>query len=158
MDCKSMSIGEKRNRLLEMSSGQYVVFIDDDDNVPEYYIAEILKAIKTQPDCVSIKGIIKFEPIDNKPDRVFIHSLKYNKDTVVDGITVGKSPNHLNPIKREIAITVDFIKKSWAEDSDWAARVYPLLKTEVVIEKFMYAYFAYESKSQSVPNCTLSHI
>jgi glycosyltransferase involved in cell wall biosynthesis len=158
MDCKSMSIGEKRNRLIEMACGDYVVFVDDDDNVPDYYLIEILNAIKTGPDCVGIRGVIKYEKPDDNHDTVFIHSLRYPQDEDVNIYAKGRPPNHLNPIKREIAATVKFPDKNWAEDKDWAESLYYKLKTEKMIEKVMYVYFAFGSKSQSSPDCRLSHI
>src|SRR6478736_2156247 len=41
-DNKEVSIGAKRQRLLERAMGEYVVFIDDDDLVSETYIQDIL--------------------------------------------------------------------------------------------------------------------
>lgn len=155
MDCKSMTIGDKRNKLIDMSSGEYVVFIDDDDNVPDYYIREILSAIKESPDCVGIRGVIKYE---NDAKTVFIHSLRYPQDEDINIYAKGRPPNHLNPIKREIACTVKFPDQNWAEDTCWANGIYFKLKTEKMIDKVMYVYFAYGSKSQSSPNCKLSHI
>jgi len=155
MDCKSMTIGDKRNRLIEMSSGEYIVFIDDDDNVPDYYISEVLSAIKESPDCVGIRGVIKYE---NDAKTVFIHSLRYPQDEDINIYAKGRPPNHLNPIKREIACTVKFPDQNWAEDTSWANAIYFKLKTEKMIDKVMYVYFAYGSKSQSSPNCKLSHI
>lgn len=158
MDCKAMSIGEKRNRLIDMASGEYIVFVDDDDNVPEYYLAEILSAIATKPDCVGIRGIIKYEAPQEQHDTVFIHSLRYSQDEDVNIYAKGRPPNHLNPIKREIALQVKFPDKNWAEDKEWADRLYFKLKTEKMVDKVMYIYFAFGSKSQSSPECKLSHI
>lgn len=156
MDCKSMSIGEKRNRLIEMSNGKYVVFVDDDDNVPSYYLTEILTAINYDPDVVGMKGIIKFE--DGTPDETFIHSLEYKQSQHAGLYTKGHRPNHLNPIRRSIAIEFSFLNQNWEEDKEWSWRIYDHLKTEKFIDKIMYVYFAYGSKSQSSPDCKLSHI
>lgn len=156
MDCKSMTIGDKRNKLIELSSGEYTVFVDDDDNIPDYYIPAILNAIKDKPDVVGIKGTIKYE--DSKEDTTFIHSLRYPGKEDVNLYTTGNPPNHLNPIKREIAISVKFPDKNWEEDRSWAREVYFKLKTENLIDRLMYVYFAYGSKSQSAPDCKLSHI
>ena len=35
------TIGEKRNRLLETSTGKFTVFIDDDDDISENYCKKI---------------------------------------------------------------------------------------------------------------------
>lgn len=156
MDCKTMTVGDKRNKLIELSSGEYVVFVDDDDGLPSYYIKEILQATETKPDCIGIRGVIKYE--GKIPDSGFIHSLRYNCDEEVNLYTKGRSPNHLNPIKRSIADQVKFPSISYGEDADWAKRIYFHLKSEVLIDKIMYVYFAYGSKSQSSPSCKLSWV
>src|SRR5271165_925930 len=51
-DDGQLSIGTKRQILLSQAQGKYVCFIDDDDWVPENYIANILSAVETNPDCV----------------------------------------------------------------------------------------------------------
>lgn len=140
-----MSIGEKRNKLLEASSGDYVVFVDDDDIVPDYYVSEILKAVETSPDVVGIEGIITTRGVNPK---VFKHSLQYDHWFEEDGIYY-RNPNHLNPVKRDIALEVGFKCVRRCEDRIYSARIKDLLKTEVVIPKVMYYYQYNPSKSYS---------
>lgn len=52
-----ISIGAKRNQLLARATGQYVVFIDDDDLVSTNYVSLILQAIQNNPDVVDMEGI-----------------------------------------------------------------------------------------------------
>jgi glycosyltransferase involved in cell wall biosynthesis len=56
IDNRQKKISDKRNELLDRAKGDYVVFIDDDDLVPSYYIYELLKAIEAKPDCVGFDG------------------------------------------------------------------------------------------------------
>ena len=51
-DNRKMTIGDKRNLLLENSVGDYVAFIDDDDWVSNNYLLKILWEIKKGPDAV----------------------------------------------------------------------------------------------------------
>lgn len=156
MDCKTLSVGEKRNKLVEMASGDYVVFVDDDDNVPPYYVYKILQALQTNPDCVGLSGVIKFE--DGTRDTVFVHSRKYVGDNRINDKTIGRPINHLNPIKRSIALDVKFPDLNYEEDKKWSVRLAEKLTSEVYIDNVMYYYFAFGSKSQSNPDCTLSHL
>ena len=48
-DNKSITIGTKRNLLLDISSGEYICFVDDDDIISDNYIESILKAIEDNP-------------------------------------------------------------------------------------------------------------
>jgi len=139
VDDGSKSIGQKRQELLEKARGDYVCFVDDDDEVPEYYVEEILKAIETQPDCVGFWGRIISEKsggskqvhysLDNKQLR---HDME--KDIFLRGI------GHLSPVKRAIALRVGFRDLDRNEDRFYSEGITPLLNTEVFIDKDMYIY------------------
>lgn len=136
-DC---SVGLKRNKLLNAARGEYVAFVDDDDEVPEYYVDEILQAATVHPDCIGIVGVIREQSGNN----LFKHSIEYvGWYTGGDG-TYYRTPNHLNPIKREIATAIRFDPSmSFGEDRKFSDRVRPHLKSEVYIrDKIMYYYNA----------------
>lgn len=134
------SIGQKRNELLEAAKGDYVVFVDDDDMVFPYYTFGILKAIESNPDCCGIEGIITQKDIGPKK---FIHSIQYEDWFERDNVYY-RCPNHLNPIKREIALDVRFPDKSWQEDKDFSERLKGKLKTETYIKGPIYYYYPSE--------------
>jgi len=73
-DDRQKTIGQKRNELISKAKGDYIVFVDDDDRVPDYYVEKILKAIETNPDCVGIEGVLIW---DNNLEsaEVFKHKL-----------------------------------------------------------------------------------
>ena len=143
------SIGKKRNLLLERAKGDYVVFIDDDDLVSNDYVKLILSAIdKSSPDVV---GIHLLMTVDGKNEERTYHSLKYrNWWDEQDPDRPGRrryfrNPNHLNPVKRSIAIQVRFPEVSVGEDKDYSMRMLPYLNTEEYIECPIYHYL-YRSK------------
>ena len=131
------SIGQKRNELLQAAKGDYVVFVDDDDMVSPFYTYGILEALKSNPDCCGIEGIITLRNIGPKK---FIHSVQYQDWYEKDDIYY-RCPNHLNPIKREIALDTMFINKSWQEDKDFSEALKGKLKTEVYIKGPIYFYY-----------------
>jgi glycosyltransferase involved in cell wall biosynthesis len=137
IDNGEISIGQKRNQLLGASKGEYICFVDDDDYVSPLYITKILKAIQESPDCVGIEGYIVQK---GQGPKKFIHSLKYDEWFEKDNIYY-RCPNHLNPIKREIACSVGFPEKFYHEDRDFSLTVKPLLKTESYIEEPIYFYY-----------------
>jgi glycosyltransferase involved in cell wall biosynthesis len=131
------TIGQKRNELLEAAKGDYVVFVDDDDMVSPFYIYGIFQAIKDNPDCVGIEGIITQRGIGPKK---FVHSLKYDHWFEKDEIYY-RYPNHLNPIKREIALECKFPDLSHGEDKEFSDKILKHLKTEVFINGPIYYYY-----------------
>ena len=145
IDNREMTIGEKRNKLLLRASGAYVAFIDDDDLVSDDYISKILAAIKTNPDCCSLQGEIEhmMGPKNAKKMQtdIFKHSIEYDHWFSNNGIYY-RCPNHLNAIKRSIALQVGFACKNMGEDYDFSTRVFSLLKTEEKIDGTIYYYYA----------------
>jgi glycosyltransferase involved in cell wall biosynthesis len=137
-----MSIGEKRNRLLGMATGDYTAFIDDDDQIGRDYIRLVLEALDKNPDVVGITGEITMN-INGRGTvrRKFYHTIE-NKvyRTSIRGYE--RPPNHLNPMRRSIALVYQFIDKSHGEDTDWAMRICRggILKSEIFIDKPIYFY------------------
>ena len=135
-DSGQMTVGAKRNLLLKKASGDYVCFIDEDDGVPSDYIVKILRAIATKPDVIGILGLL----FHGDTRKEFVHNIDCKSWHERDG-KYYRTPNHLNPVKRELAIQVGFPDKSFGEDKDYSDRLFPLLKTEVMIDGFMYNYY-----------------
>lgn len=139
-----MTIGQKRNKLLNDADGEYVCFIDDDDEVSPNYISLLMQAIELDCDCASLLGEITF---NGKDAALFEHSIKYNEyktNTRVSetGITYERYPNHLNMIKASIAKQFKFPEINHGEDTDWATQIHKsgLLKTEYYINEVIYYY------------------
>src|SRR5688572_12632582 len=82
LDDGVMPIGEKRNCLLYLAKGEYVAFVDDDDDVSENYIDLLMEGINKGVDCCSLKGEYS---VDGVFDGIFEHSIKYNKWETVEG-------------------------------------------------------------------------
>lgn len=141
VDSGEMTIGEKRNLLLDRSRGEYVCFIDDDDCVPADYVSAILKALTTRPDCVGFMVAFSQNGIDRGHA---IHSLRFDRygQRRLQGrkMEYERTPNHLNPVRRELAMQVRFPDASWREDTDYAERLRPMLKSEVFIDRVLYHY------------------
>lgn len=138
------SVGQKRNELVSLSKGEYVCFIDDDDKVSDNYIPLIYKSLVSYPDCVGLTGVITF---NGKNPKRFIHSIKYNSYFEKGGVYY-RPPNHLNPIRKEIAQHFLFPSKYFGEDTDWALRICKagVLKKECFISDPLY-YYLFTPKS-----------
>jgi hypothetical protein len=132
------TVGFKRNKLMELSSGYFTQFLDDDDDIHDNFIEMIYTKLQKKPDCVSLTGIITTNGTDPK---TFIHSIAYNEYFEKNN-TYFRPPNHINPIKRSIAIQFAFPEKNVGEDTDWAMAIARsnLIKTEEVIETPYYFY------------------
>jgi glycosyltransferase involved in cell wall biosynthesis len=139
-DKGSLSIGEKRNQLIERAAGDFVAFIDDDDEVSGAYVSRICETIEGNPgiDCIGIRGVITFR---GSHPHEFIHSIRYS-DYFSRNHTYYRPPYHLNPIRRGIAARYKFRDVSYSEDIDWSLRMRrdEALKREAFIDSILYYY------------------
>ena len=150
-DTKEISVGEKRNILLNKSIGRYVCFIDDDDLIATDYLIKIISAISSNSDVITFCG----EYIENGQTTPFsistIHRGNYNHPNLFHRL-----PNHLCPVKREIAVSCLFTDKNYGEDSDYAERINQHIKNEFHIQDKLYFYMYDSTNSQTKPNNNLN--
>lgn len=156
-DNKEISVGLKRQRLLESATCNYIVFVDDDDTVKSDYIKKILQTIWKSPvdnhkyNNLKILDSIGFKiecDMEGKKE-LAIASNKYsdwceNKD----GFRYCRTPYHKTPIKREIALQIGYKDMRFGEDYDYSKRLKEsgLIKNEVFIDEVMYYYnYKYEN-------------
>jgi glycosyltransferase involved in cell wall biosynthesis len=144
-----ISIGQKRNELLEDAEGDYVDFIDDDDTVINNYVELNMEGINKGVDCCSLRGIITE---NGKNPLIFEHSIKYGAyrtvtDSLPGEVRYERYPNHLNCIKASIAKQFRFPELDHGEDTDWATQIHKsgLLKVEHYIPQVIY-YYEYISR------------
>lgn len=136
------TIGQKRNDLLLKACGDYVCFVDDDDDISQDYFIEILLAIKNKPDCIGFEIACDME--GNKV--LAASSSKYEWSDNIDGYRYVRSIYHKTPVKREIALRCMFPDISYAEDYEYSQRLKPHLKSEIFINKPLYFYnYKYEN-------------
>jgi|SRR6478736_1293651 len=135
---EGISIGEKRNSLLDRAKGRFVEFCDDDDRPGDTYISSTMIGIEKDADCCSLKGIMT---TNGKDRRTFIHSIKYKEYREFNGI-FERFPNHLNCIRASIAKQFKFPETNHGEDTDWATQIFKsgLIKTEFWIDDVIYFY------------------
>jgi glycosyltransferase involved in cell wall biosynthesis len=146
-DNKELSIGAKRNQLMEIARGEYVCYFDDDDMPSPNYIELILKAIESKPDCCSLKGIITW---NGQNPEIFEHSIKYKewRTATFSNPKYERPPNHLNVIKSSIAKRFKFPELNHGEDSEWSEAILKsgLIQIEAYIEQVIYNYLYISKK------------
>lgn len=141
-DNKEISIGKKRQQLLERATGDYVVYIDDDDWVSDTYVDDILAALTSipspGPDCV---GFLIRCTQNGKNPVMAKASIKYKAwGENEDGFAHTRSPYQKTPVRRGIALKVGFPDLRYAEDKVYSAGLVRNVATEVFIDKVLYHY------------------
>lgn len=136
VDEKENKIGKKRNYLISLAKGEYITFIDDDDLVDDNYCSLLLTSIEKNPDVIVFDAV---RYANGKLDRTVKYGIEYGKDHH-DKNFYYRIPNHLMCVKRELALQVPFKEINFGEDSDYAKRLLPLLKTQERINETLYTY------------------
>jgi cellulose synthase/poly-beta-1,6-N-acetylglucosamine synthase-like glycosyltransferase len=129
--------GLKRNELKKIAKGDYIIYLDDDDEPAQIYISELLKAAEHKKDCIVFNGYVT----TNGKDRVNFKLRLGEKYEARDGLYY-RYPNHITAMKRELVKDVDFPLKTVGEDYEYATKIRDLglLKSQYVIEKDLYHY------------------
>jgi hypothetical protein len=152
-----------RQALVQAATGTYVSFVDDDDRVPEFYVEQVRTAIHAYvaqrqheqhglaieypnglPDQV---GWRMQHYADGQPSKPTFHSLEYT-GWYEDRNGYYRDVSHLNPVRRELALQVDFRRGDPPEDVSWVNQMRGLVKTEARIP-YMYCMYHYYSSGDS---------
>lgn len=141
-DNQRIKVGTKRNMLMSLASGRYVVCVDDDDEVAGDYVDLIRRAADRGSDVICFDALYSK---DGKASGSVDYSMKYERDGsqhVNGGLTQFlRLPNHICAISRELAAVTRFDEAvTHGSDADFAKRLKPLLKTETKIDKCLYFY------------------
>lgn len=127
-DNREMSIGVKRQKLLEMAKGKYLSFIDDDDDITDAYVEDLWAMIQGGYHTMRLRGQMS--------QYTFVHSTEITMATPMatdtDPPIFQRPPNHLNPMLADVAKLVPFKDAVHGEDLDWTLSLYKtkFLETE----------------------------
>ena len=115
-DNREVSIGMKRQRLLESAQGKYMAFVDDDDNITDEYVQDLKATIQGSYHVMRLRGQIC--------QYTFTHSLENKLEGVMaKGDVFLRPPNHLNPMMTDVAKIIRFGDAVRGEDLEWTIRM-----------------------------------
>lgn len=141
VDNKCRMLGTKRNDLLKMAQGDYVVFVDDDDRISDDYVLQLVEATNVMADVIVFQVSVS---INGAEPKICYYSNKYTEDY---NQTMGKMviayhrlPNHIMAVKKALALKTMYKDILKGEDADYSKRLLRLLETQYVIDKVLYHY------------------
>lgn len=152
-DAKSMVLGDKRNALIRIAQGDYVVFVDDDDRIADDYLSTLLEATSQRTDVITFNADVSLD--GGKPMKCR-YSITYAEDANT-ATEYHRLPNHITAVRREHALTTPFASQLKGEDSDFATRLRPLLRTEHRLDKTLYYYDYNASTTQTQKPAPVVH-
>lgn len=135
-DNKQRMLGTKRNDLLNMAQGEYVVFVDDDDRVSYDYVLQLLNASCLGFDVICFLVSVS---LNGKAPKICYYSTSYKEDYNTDD-SYHRLPNHIMCVKKELALQVKYKDIIKGEDADYSKRLLPLLQSQFDIYEVLYHY------------------
>ena len=130
------SIGAKRNALLKIANGDFIIYIDDDDDVTDDFIEQCLKGIETGKDLI----VFKHEAWINGKKYIIDIDKDNPNEQISDNETVRRKPLHSNLWKRELVKNIAFPDIMYGEDYKWAAKALKEIRTQHKIDKVLHIY------------------
>ena len=138
---RTVPTGTKRNDLIQQATGEWFVFVDDDDVIDPEYVTLILEALKQNPDVVTFQGWYT-ENGGNRLDWTIKLGERYEARVQDGKYQIFRWPNHLSVMRKSLVAHIKFPDIWHGEDYQWSKRIAELgiLKTEIHIPKQLYHY------------------
>lgn len=150
MDNKKMMLGDKRNEMVKLSCGKYVVFIDDDDDITDNYIEKLYLATQSNVDIINFTVSVSLNGGEYKP---CLYNMDYEADynnTFDSEITsYHRLPNHIMCVKRELAVDTKYPSIIRGEDAGYAKLLKPKLKSQLILDETLYFYNFNQSTTET---------
>lgn len=137
IDHKLKMLGDKRNDLITISQGRYVVAVDDDDKLSDNYVEELRNAIINN-DGVDVINFIVAVSINNSAYKNCYYSKDFEDKNTNDAYY--RLPNHISCVKRSLALQTPFKPIVRGEDFAFAQDLKNKIITEYNINKVLYYY------------------
>jgi glycosyltransferase involved in cell wall biosynthesis len=138
------TVGQKRDDLVQRAKGEYLCFLDDDDEVPSNYVEELLRGASWGFDVVTFNSLFKCDTYWALIDMSLSNP---NNEATPNGV-VRRNAWHICPIRSEIAKKHRFTDKNNAEDWDWMSRVLKDVHTEYKSHMILHQYNHFAAVSE----------
>lgn len=131
-----LSIGHKRQALLDRATGKYLLYLDSDDWIAPNYLETVVRLAQYDKDLLTFKNLTKLYNYWMVVDM----SLKYTVNEEGRPGMITRRPWHVNGVKRIYAKQHRFKNTSYGEDWSWFERVLSHCQTEEHSDAIIHEY------------------
>lgn len=148
MDNKRRTVGEKRDALLRIARGDYVAFVDDDDNVSDDYVAAILDAATQNPDVITFRQSV----VSNGRSGEVEFRLGNPNEPFKPGEVTLRNAWHVCAWRRTLAILSHFPAVNYGEDIAFSEPLNKLAGLrQIHIPRILHRYEHDSTTSEALP-------
>lgn len=132
-----LSIGKKREYLVNGADGKYLCFLDDDEDIAPNYVETLVRLCQLDTDVVTFRNFTKTDFYWTVVDMSLKNTV--NEEATPERI-VKRRPWHICPVKSEHAKRYEFADINYSEDWEWFEQVLTHCDTEAHTDAILHIY------------------
>lgn len=132
-----LSVGKKREALLARAEGEYLCYLDSDENISPDYLETILRLCYQGQDICTFRAMVKLKDFWALVDMRLAYHVN---DQITPDYTVRRPPWHVCAVKTKYAKMHSFPDVNNAEDFVWMERVLTHCTSEAHSERIIFQY------------------
>jgi glycosyltransferase involved in cell wall biosynthesis len=132
-----LSIGKKRQALVNEATGKYLCFLDDDESIAPNYVETLIRLCNCDLDVCTFRSIIKLESAWGMVDMRLVYK---TNDQFSPEYILRRPPWHICPVRSEFAKLYEFEDINNAEDYAWFEKVLTHCTTEAHTDRILFQY------------------
>lgn len=136
IDNRRRSIGAKRQALVDISRGEYVAFVDDDDRIRPGYVRELLAAADTGADVLTFRQMAHFNDLRSEVR----FKLGQGDGPFTPGGQTDRDAWHVCAWRRDVVAGCQFGESNYGEDLVWCRQARKRARNTVHIPKILHEY------------------
>jgi hypothetical protein len=134
-DPNGLTVGEKRQALIDVATGKYIMFVDDDDDVLDNFIESLYSLLDHDVDVINADVLAYIDGVGHIIDQ----SIYHESEQLKDGITK-RYPSVMSVWNRELTKKARFKPLNNGEDFDWTKQMNPQSEIKVHLIWQIYNY------------------
>ena len=132
-----LSVGKKRESLVQRASGKYLCFLDSDESIAPNYVETLVRLCYKDQDVCTFQAMVKLSSFWALVDMRLTYKVN---DQITPDHSVRRPPWHICPVRSVFAKLHKFSDKSNAEDFEWMEKVLANCTTEAHSECIIFTY------------------
>jgi len=145
-DNRRRTIGAKRQALADIARGQYIAFVDDDDDISDDYISSLLAAIETGADVITFRQRAIYNGLESEID----FGLNNQDGQFTPGGVTLRAPWHVCAWIRLKVAGCQFGESNYGEDLIWCQQARQRIKTGFHVDKVLH-YYKHDAMTTAAP-------
>jgi hypothetical protein len=148
-DNRRRSIGAKRQALVDIARGEYIAFVDDDDDVSDDYVARLLTACETGADVITFRQRAIYNGLESE----VVFRVNQQDEPFNPGGITKRGPWHVCAWKRSAVAGCQFLEVNYGEDLPWCLQARQRIKNGVHIDSVLHTY-RHDAATTAAPEIT----